>query len=54
MKKDRIIENIDVFDFELSVQDIAQIATLDEHSSAFFDHRDPEMVKWIAGLKHNN
>lgn len=44
----RIAENIAVFDFELSSQDMAAIATLDTKASVFFDHRDPAMVKWIG------
>lgn len=46
--KERIIQNIDVFDFELSGQDMEQITTLDEKQSAFFDHRDPAIVKWLG------
>ncbi len=49
-RKERIVENKDVFDFELSADDKALIATLDKGESAFFDHRDPEMVKWICNL----
>lgn len=48
--KERKIENIDVFDFELTTNDMALITTLDKGESAFFDHRDPEMVKWICNL----
>lgn len=48
--KERIMENIDVFDFELSANDMALIATLDKGESAFFDHRNPEIVKWICNL----
>lgn len=51
VRRERIIENIDIFDFELSTEDIALIATLDRVESAFFDHRNPEMVKWICNLK---
>ena len=47
----RIIENISIFDFELSAQEMAQIATLDAKASAFFDHRDPEVVKRLGGIK---
>lgn len=50
VRKERMIENISVFDFELSAEDMTQIASLDKHESAFFDHRNPEMVKWIYGL----
>lgn len=50
VRKERIIENIDIFDFELSADNMAQIATLDKNESAFFDHRNPEIVKWICDL----
>lgn len=46
--KERIIQNFDVFDFELEQDDMAQIKTLDEKQSAFFDHRDPAIVKWLG------
>lgn len=44
----RIVENINVFDFELRPEDMAAIATLDTKASVFFDHRDPAIVKWIG------
>lgn len=47
--KERIAENYDVFDFELSDDDVKQIATLDKNESSFFSHRDPEAVKRIMG-----
>jgi hypothetical protein len=40
-----------VFDFELDAQDVAAIATLDTKTSCFFDHRDPNMVKWLGERK---
>ena len=46
--KERIMQNIQVFDFELSEQDMEQIKTLDEKQSAFFDHRAPAIVKWLG------
>ncbi len=50
-KKERIIENLNIFDFELSQEDMAVIANLDTDKSLFFDHRDPEMVKMLGTRK---
>jgi len=50
-RKERMIENISVFDFELSAEDMAAITTLDTKTSSFFDHRDPQMVKWLGERK---
>ena len=49
--KERMIENISVFDFQLSAEDLAAIAALDTKTSSFFDHRDPAMVKWLGERK---
>lgn len=46
----RIKENIEVFDFELIKEDMAAIAKLDTNTSKFFDHRNPERVKWFSTL----
>ncbi len=48
VRKERMAENFDVLDFELSADDIAAMATLDTGISSFFDHRDPEKVKWLG------
>jgi diketogulonate reductase-like aldo/keto reductase len=48
VRKDRMLENIRIFDFELDAEDMAAIASLDDKTSAFFDHRDPKMVKWLG------
>ena len=50
-RKERMRENIAVLDFELSQEDLAAIKTLDTNTSSFFDHRDPEKVKWLGTRK---
>jgi len=50
-RKERMIENISVFDFELSAEDMIAITTLDTKTSSFFDHRNPEIVKWLGNRK---
>ena len=51
VRKERIVENLNVFDVELSPEEMAAIATLDTKTSSFFDHRDPKMVKWLGEAK---
>ena len=51
VRKERIIENFNIFDFELSQEDMEKIVTLDTEESLFFSHRDPEMVKWLGTRK---
>ncbi len=53
VRKERIVENFDVFNFELSVEEMDAIATLDTKASLFFDHRDPKMVKMLSEAKLN-
>lgn len=50
-RKERMIENISVLDFELNAEDMAAITTLDTKTSRFFDHRNPDMVKWLGERK---
>jgi 2,5-diketo-D-gluconate reductase A len=47
-RKERMVENFNVLDFELSADDSAAITTLETGASSFFDHRDPEKVKWLS------
>ena len=51
VQPERIAENFDVFGFTLSDGDNAAIETLDTGESLFFDHRDPERVKWLGEMK---
>ena len=51
VRKERMKENFDVFDFELSAADMDAITALDSKESSFFDHRDPAMVKWLGERK---
>ena len=45
--KERIIENFNIFDFELSADDMNKIKSMDTDKSLFFSHRDVETVKFL-------
>ena len=47
---ERMEENLNVFDFELTDEDMAEIATLDKNTSSFFSHYDPKMVEWFVQM----
>jgi diketogulonate reductase-like aldo/keto reductase len=51
VRKERMEENFNSLDFELSADDMEAIKTLDTKASLFFDHRDPAMVKWLGERK---
>ena len=48
--KDRMIENINIFDFALSDDDMKLIQAMDTATSAFFSHQDPAMIEWFATM----
>jgi diketogulonate reductase-like aldo/keto reductase len=48
VRAERIAENFNIFDFQLTPEDMQAIIALDGKSSLFFDHRDPAMVKWLG------
>lgn len=48
--KERTIENMNVFDFELTPSDTDKIKTLNTDKSSFFSHQDPAMVEWFVKM----
>jgi 2,5-diketo-D-gluconate reductase A len=46
-----MVENPAIFDFELDMDDMAKITSLDTGTSSFFSHRDPSIVKWMSERK---
>ena len=51
VRKERMIENIEVFDFQLSDEEMKTIASLDQKETSFFSHQDPETVKFILNYE---
>lgn len=51
VRPERMAENLDVFDFALTDDEMTRIAGLDTGSTLFFDHRDPAMVSWLGGRR---
>ena len=47
---ERMEENLNVFDFELTAEDMAEIAALDKNTTSFFSHYDPNRVEWFVKL----
>lgn len=54
VRKARMKENFAVFDFELTKDDMESIKKLDTGESQFFNHRDPEVIKWFASTLEND
>jgi 2,5-diketo-D-gluconate reductase A len=51
VRPERMAQNLDIFDFALTADQMNEIATLDTGTSHFFDHRDPAMVSWLGGRR---
>ena len=50
-EKRKNVENIDIFDFELTDEDMQLISDMNKDTSSFFSHYDPATVEMICGLK---
>ena len=53
VRQTRMAENINILDFQLTDDEMMQITAMDTTTSAFFSHRDPAMVEWLANRKMN-
>ncbi|BAN26499.1 aldo/keto reductase [Caballeronia insecticola] len=51
VRKERMLENLAVFDFQLSEDDMQLVTSLETGKSSFFSHRDPAIVKWMSERK---
>jgi 2,5-diketo-D-gluconate reductase A len=54
VRKERIEENFNIFDFKVSEDDMNEIKVLDTKESLFFDHRNPAMVKQLSSYRLEN
>lgn len=53
VRRERMAENFDIFDFALTDAEMQQIAALETGASLFFDHRDPQMVAALSGARRD-
>ena len=53
VRAERMRENMDIFDFQLTDADMSRIAAMDRGESLFFDHRDPAMASQFANRRLN-
>ena len=51
VRQERLLENINIFNFELSMTEMNQITAMDTATSAFFSHRNPAMIEWLTSRK---
>ena len=51
IRRERMEQNLDVFDFTLTDDEMERIEPMDAGASLFFDHRDPAMVSWLNGRR---
>lgn len=51
VRQERLLENINIFNFELSMTEMNQITAMDTATSAFFSHGDPAMIEWLTSRK---
>lgn len=51
IRRERIAENFDIFDFQLTAAQMQEIEGLDTGASLFFDHRDPRMVARLSAAR---
>ena len=51
VRRERMVENLAIFDFELDGNDMASISKLETGTSSFFSHRGPAIVKWMSERK---